>query len=154
MRDVSVVKEKRDELVKELGRFMKFKNENYTGFDFSSLSAHQRREYSYIMSTMGDLRGQINAIEYVLNEDTELRDATWVSSPYLREKGITKEDILGSKKDGATYRHKKKFSTKDSLLSYMRSIEGLESSHAYENSNDEWILLFNLKEREKWKGWF
>lgn len=94
MRAVDVVKEKRNQLRDELARFINAKELKYQApIIYTDLNDYDRQEFSYIMGCINSLRNQINALEFVLNEDTELKNYT---NPYPRQKemGITKENVF------------------------------------------------------------
>lgn len=94
MRAVDVVKEKRNQLKNDLAKFMDAKNEKYsTTKRAMDLDGYERHEFSYIIGCITDLRTQINTLEFVLNEDTELRDCT-IAYATQRDLGITKEKVF------------------------------------------------------------
>lgn len=76
MRDLSVVKEKRNELRSELVNCIKkVKEMQVDEKTFRDLSQYDQQVYIYLDRTVQRLRTQINALEFVLNEDTEIADA-------------------------------------------------------------------------------
>lgn len=94
MRAVEVVKQKRNQLRNELAKFMNAKNVKYpTPTKYYDLEAYDRHEFSYIMGCISSLRNQINALEFVLNEDTELNDYT-KPYPSQRDCGVSKEKVF------------------------------------------------------------
>lgn len=94
MRAVDVVKLKRDELRNDLAKFMSAKNAKYPSpTRYNELNEYDKYEYSYILKSMENLRTQINALEFVLNEDTYMDDCT-ISYHKHRDLGITKESVF------------------------------------------------------------
>lgn len=76
MRDLSVVKETRNELRSELVNCIKkVKEMQVDEKTFRDLSQYDQQVYIYLDRTVQRLRTQINALEFVLNEDTEIADA-------------------------------------------------------------------------------
>jgi hypothetical protein len=99
MRDVQVIKDKRNQLRDELVKFTAVKEDAFPkGTRYSELSDYDRQLYNYTMGCINSLRNQINALEYVLNEDTELNDNT---RPYPSQVsfGITKESVFKMSND-------------------------------------------------------
>jgi hypothetical protein len=75
MRSVLTVKEQRNILREELGKCInKVKEMKVDEQSFKNMSQHEQQVYIYLDRTMQRLRTQINALEFVLNEDTELID--------------------------------------------------------------------------------
>lgn len=88
MRDVSVIKQKRDELKEEL----KFVNEKRKSLGrWTDMCDYDKKIFAHLTDSVKTITTQINALEYILNEDTELND--W----YPRYARISKEDIFGTK---------------------------------------------------------
>jgi hypothetical protein len=90
MRYVETVKEKRDELKAEMERFLALKDKQFSHLPYRELSTESKKKFGYIMGTISVLKTQINALEYVLNEDTELEDRTKPSMAY----NFTKEELF------------------------------------------------------------
>ncbi|WEG18582.1 hypothetical protein PQ478_08870 [Alkalihalophilus pseudofirmus] len=94
MRAVEAVKEKRNQLRSELEMFIEAKDIKYpTPTKFTDLNEYEGNEFSYIMGCINSLRNQINALEFVLNEDSEIVDYT-VPYPRQSEAGVTKEKVV------------------------------------------------------------
>lgn len=94
MRNVNVVKAKRDELREDLAIFIKVRENKFPLMaKYTELPEYDRKLYSYIQSCIGNLKRKINALEFVLNEDTEMTDGT-TPFPSHKEIGITKELIF------------------------------------------------------------
>lgn len=94
MRAVEVVKDKRNQLRIDLENFLNAKNEKYPNpTKFQELDDYDRYEFSYIMGCIANLRIQINALEFVLNEDTEFSDCT-IPNRTQRDYGVSKEKIF------------------------------------------------------------
>ncbi|MFB4213062.1 hypothetical protein ABC345_16520 [Shouchella sp. 1P09AA] len=75
MRDVSTVKEQRNILREELGKCInKVKEMKVNEESFKQMDQHEQQVYIYLDRTMQRLRTQINALEFVLNEDSQLAD--------------------------------------------------------------------------------
>ena len=77
------------------------------------------KEFSYIMGCINNLRNQINALEFVLNEDTVLNDYT-VPYPTQEDEGVSKEKVFkiiedfddlndSGKLGGCTHKNKESF---------------------------------------------
>lgn len=97
MRSVDVVKQKRNELRSDMENFLEVKNRKYPApTRYYELDGYDKHEFNYIMNCINNLRNQINALEFVLNEDTELTDYTISFSPTHKELGITKEKVFSS----------------------------------------------------------
>ncbi len=110
MRAVDIVKEKRNQLRNELVRFLNAKEIKYpTPTNYKELDEYNRHEYSYIMGCVNSLKTQINALEFVLNEDTELND---YSKPYPRQEeiGISKAMVFEIGKEDYDLRNKNFYS--------------------------------------------
>lgn len=91
MKSIEAVKTKRDELKAELERFREAnENRKHNGMPKSDMSDLEKAEYMYIVRSMHELRCQINCLNFVLNEDFELSDAT---------KPIPSQELLGVKKE-------------------------------------------------------
>lgn len=98
MRSLEAVKKKRDELKAELEKFIQAKHDSkkaHWGLPQADLSALEKAEYIYIMRSIYELRNQINCLDFVLNEDTEMNDATR-PVPSQVAIGIKKENVLNS----------------------------------------------------------
>lgn len=94
MRAVEIVKDKRNQLRDELVAFIDAKNAKYpVPTNYKDLGEYEKQEFSYLMSCIHSLRVQINALEFILNEDTEIMDYTTINS-HQREYGISKESVL------------------------------------------------------------
>lgn len=75
MRNVSVVKEQRNILREELGKCInKVKEMKVDEQSFKQMNQHDQQVYIYLDRTMQRLRTQINTLEFVLNEDSQLAD--------------------------------------------------------------------------------
>ncbi len=99
MRDVAIVKEQRNELREELAKCIKrVKDMQVDEKSFKELSQYDQQVYVYLDRTVQKLRMQINALEFVLNEDTELID------PYkdraAEKLQITKETVFNAEPGG------------------------------------------------------
>ncbi|AIC95848.1 MULTISPECIES: hypothetical protein [Shouchella] len=96
MRDVSIVKEQRNILREELGKCInKVKEMKVNEESFKQMDQHEQQVYIYLDRTMQRLRTQINALEFVLNEDSQLAD------PYAdraaEKLNINRNSIFGTK---------------------------------------------------------
>ena len=79
MRDLAVVMEKRNALVKELENLKEIKEKLFPLFVWSgykNLEQSQRSRYNYIMSARNKMQEQVAVLNFILNEDTEWKDAT------------------------------------------------------------------------------
>jgi hypothetical protein len=77
MRDVSIVKRKRNQLKEEVEQFKNLKEKLFpSSISYRDLDPEEKKKYGYIQSTIGGLNTQINTLEFVLNEDSEIRDVT------------------------------------------------------------------------------
>ena len=79
MRDLAVVMEKRNALVKELENLKEIKEKLFPLFvwgEYKNLAQSQRDRYNYIMSARNKMQEQVAVLNFILNEDTEWKDAT------------------------------------------------------------------------------
>ncbi len=95
MRNVATVKEQRNILREELGKCInKVKEMKVDEQSFKQMEQQEQQVYIYLDRTMQRLRTQINALEFVLNEDTQLVD------PYAdraaEKLNINRESIFSS----------------------------------------------------------
>ena len=79
MRDIATVKETRDKLRNEILALLDLRRELSNGI--MNADEYGKRSYGYLINTVTKMKAQINALEYVLNEDTELEDATEDNHP-------------------------------------------------------------------------
>ncbi|SDC74947.1 hypothetical protein [Shouchella lonarensis] len=97
MRDVTIVKQQRNVLREELGKCInKVKEMKVDEASFKQMSQHEQQVYIYLDRTMQRLRTQINALEFVLNEDTQLADPYFDRAAEKLE--ISRETIFGGAK--------------------------------------------------------
>ncbi|MDM5370566.1 hypothetical protein QUF96_03105 [Bacillus bombysepticus] len=89
MRDVAVVKQTRDELRAEYNRCLAKRIEITRNRIYDELETYEKDKVSTLFHVMKTLQDQINAFEFVLNEDTEL------ISPFRRRYKTTREEIFG-----------------------------------------------------------
>lgn len=91
MRDVRFVKEHRDALKEERHKFVMAKERLFPyPTTYRDISQEERPKLSYIIQTLRNLDIQINALEFVLNEDTHIQDAT----EHFAQNNFTKEDLF------------------------------------------------------------
>lgn len=103
MRCVKVVKKKRDELKAERERFMRAKERLYPyPKSYPDIPKEEQHQFTYLMNTVGHLDKQINALEFVLNEDTELKDVTELNFFNVDKEALLKEPV---KKTGCQCPH-------------------------------------------------
>lgn len=92
MRDVNAVKETRNKLRNELSDFI-VARKNFYQKEIAGKKEYDKTLYGYIISSIDRLSIQINTIEYILNEDTEIGDVTEPWKHY-KECGIEKIRIM------------------------------------------------------------
>lgn len=95
MRDLSVVKQTRDNLRDEMRELLELREKAYKdGWrGFKDLGAFDRQVFSYMSNAIGMLQEQINTLGFVLNEDTELKNIDDILSPSLRDEGYESKDV-------------------------------------------------------------
>lgn len=94
MRAVDVVKSKRDYLVEQKEEFQRVKDLKYPNKpNYAELSDYEKLELSYITRVLTNLMIQIGALNFVLNEDSDLRDATYIITSEER-RGLSRERVL------------------------------------------------------------
>lgn len=104
MRDVEVVKQMRDDLRDKMIELIDLRIVKYgASVRHPDLPPYDQKVFSYLMGATNKLKTQINTLEFVLNEDTMLNDATDTLSSSLREMGCTKESIINELRERVDY---------------------------------------------------
>lgn len=93
MRDLKAVKDMRDSLRNDFAKLMDAKNEMNKLGGFIDMNEYDKKKFGYLLTTISKLNIQINALTFVLNEDTEIFDAT-DDVMYDTNYGINKHSIM------------------------------------------------------------
>lgn len=91
MRDVEIVKETRNKLRNAFEELMNVKHAMQDHKD--TFEEYDKKVYGYLLQTLEKLDLQINALEFVLNEDTKTKIAT-DNVHYNNAYGINKEKVM------------------------------------------------------------
>lgn len=78
MRDLAVVMGKRNALVKELEKVEELQEKlfpSFVGSDFRHLGQEQKQKYHFLNSVKHKTQEQIAVLNFILNEDTDWKDA-------------------------------------------------------------------------------
>ena len=100
MRDVEIVKNMRNALDSELTRFIDRKKELFNGRPFPELGDYDKKVFSFISTSVNKLTIQINALNFVLNEDTQIEREIGATKYFEERYDITKNSILNNSKTG------------------------------------------------------
>ena len=105
MRDAKTIIEKRNKLRDEFSKIISKSKEIYDGRCFKELPKECREKVLYLDECRRRLLIQINALDYVLNEDTNLidflygtngeSDTTLMVDALFKSKGVTMSSIFG-----------------------------------------------------------
>jgi hypothetical protein len=101
MRDLTIIKDKRNELRDSLAlchnRRKSSTDNNLKGFN--DMGEWDKEAYIYLVKVMEKLTTQINVLEFVLNEDTNIADALSYYSRGMNILGINRESVFKEEKN-------------------------------------------------------